>query len=65
MTFPTTSESTALAQNQNNSTTISKAFLSQSRESGGVAPTTGQNDSLVAKEKALVVKPWAHFVAGA
>lgn len=65
MTFPTTSESTALAQNQNSSSTISKAFLSQSRESGGIASTTGQNDSLIIKQKALVVKPWAHFVAGA
>ena len=65
MTFPTISESTALAQNQNSSRTISTAFLSQSRESGGVAPIIGQNDPSIAKQKAPVVKPWAHFVAGA
>lgn len=64
MTFSTTSNSPAPAQIRDTTKALRQGSLIGSRETGDVLPNNGLNGASIAKEKAPVAKPWAHFVAG-
>ena len=61
MTFSTTSESIALATNNESTEKTRQGILPSSRGTGGAVPDNRHNAAPVTKQE---VKPWTHFVAG-